>query len=79
MPIKFAHQTIREARSRIAALDRELAALQRSIRCLPSNHHLSRELREQAIRLGEERCKAFRDLLELLELAEMPAEEMGSA
>ena len=79
MTIKYADQKIREARSRIAALDRELAALQRSIRCLPSDHHVLREQREQAIRLGDERCKGFRELLELLELAEMPLEDMGWA
>jgi hypothetical protein len=77
--IKYADQKIREARARIAALDRELAALQRSIRCLPSNHHMLRELREQAIRLGDERCKAFQELLTLLELDEMPLEDMGWA
>ena len=79
MTIKYADQKIREARARIAALDRDLAALQRAIRCLPSNHHVLRELREQAIRLGDERCKGFQELLELVELAEMPPEYMGWA
>jgi hypothetical protein len=34
---------------------------------------------EQAIRLGDERCKAFQELLALLELDEMPVEDMGWA
>jgi hypothetical protein len=76
--IKFADQKIREARARIAALDRELAALQRS---LPefSDPHLERDVREEITRLGDERCKAFLELLELLELADMPPEEMARA
>jgi hypothetical protein len=37
--------------------------LQRSIRWLPSNHHQLRELREKAIRIGDERCKAFQAFL----------------
>jgi hypothetical protein len=76
--IKFADQKIREARARIAALDRELAALQRSLPDL-SDPHLERDVREEITPLGDERCKAFLELLELLELADMPPEEMGSA
>jgi hypothetical protein len=78
MTIKYADQKIKEARQRIAALDRELAALQRS---LPEifDPHLERDVRENITQLGDERCKAFRDLLELLELVDMPAEEMGWA
>jgi hypothetical protein len=40
---------------------------------------LERDVREKITQLGDERCTAFRDLLELLELADMPAEEMGWA
>jgi hypothetical protein len=76
--IKFADQKIKEARQRIVALDRKLATLQRSLPKL-SDPHLERDVRAKITQLGDERCKAFRDLLELLELADMPAEEMGWA
>jgi len=78
MTIKYADVKIREARQRITALDRELAALQRSLPAL-SDPHVERDVREAITRLGDERCRAFRDLLELLELADMPPEEMGWA
>ena len=71
-------KTIHEARQRITALDRELAALQRTLPEL-SDPHLERDVREKITQLGDERCEAFRDLLELLELLDMPAEEMGWA
>jgi hypothetical protein len=38
-----------------------------------------REMRDQSTRLGKTRCKAYRELIELIELAEMAPEEMGSA
>jgi hypothetical protein len=78
MTINLADQKIKEARQRIAGLDRELAALQRSLPEL-TDPHLERDVREEITRLGDERRKAFRDLLELLELTEMPADEMGWA
>jgi hypothetical protein len=78
MTIKFADQKIHEARQRIVALDRELAALQRSLPEL-FDPHLERDVREKITQLGDERCKAFRDMLELIELAEMPPEFMGWA
>jgi hypothetical protein len=40
---------------------------------------LAREARAEIVRFGDKRCQAFRELIELLELAEMPLEEMGSA
>jgi hypothetical protein len=59
-------QKIHEARQRLTALDRELMALART----PT---------EERGRILQERLKAFLELMELLELAEMPPEEMGSA
>jgi hypothetical protein len=65
-------QKIHEARQRLAALDRELTVLTR----LVGDDRASKAERG---RILQERLKAFLELLELLELAEMPPEEMGSA
>jgi hypothetical protein len=65
-------QKIHEARQRLAALDRELTGLARIVGD-------DRALKEERGRILQQRLKAFLELLELLELAEMPPEEMGSA
>jgi hypothetical protein len=79
MTIKFAEQRIREARQRIAALDRELAQLPKAFLTLPVDDPMVKELRAEGVRLGNERTGAYRELLELLDLDETPREEMGSA
>ena len=58
-------QKIHEARQRLAALGRELMAL-------------ARTPREERGRILQERLKTILELMELLELSEMPPEEMGS-
>jgi hypothetical protein len=66
-------QKIHEARQRLAALDSELTGLARIV---DADDRASKAERG---RILQERLKAFLELLELLELAEMPPEEMGSA
>jgi hypothetical protein len=65
-------QKIHEARQRLAALDSELTGLARIVGD-------NRALKEERGRILQERLRAFLELLQLLELAEMPPEEMGSA
>ena len=65
-------QKIHEARQRLAALDSELTGLARIVGD-------NRALKEEPGRILQERLRAFLELLQLLELAEMPPEEMGSA
>ena len=79
MTIKFADQRIREARQKIAALDRELAQLPKAFLDLPVDDPMAKELRAESVRLANERNEANLELLELLELDEMPTSEMGSA
>jgi hypothetical protein len=79
MTIKFADQRIREARQRIAALDRELAQLPKAFLTLRVDDPMAEELRAESVRLCNERDKAYRELLELLELDETPTSEMGNA
>lgn len=79
MTIKYADQKIKEARQRIAALDRELAELRRQSHSAKLSRVLKAEMREQSTRLREERCTAWMELVELVELAEMPPEYMGWA
>jgi predicted nucleic acid-binding Zn-ribbon protein len=69
MPIKTADELIEEARNRFAELDRKLAKLQRS----RSRNSASVK------RAREERDRSRMELLELIELAEMPVEFMGWA
>jgi hypothetical protein len=69
MPIRSADELIDEATRRLADLDRRLAQLQR----LRPRGSLSVKLARA------ERDLARIDLLELIELAEMPVEFMGSA
>jgi hypothetical protein len=65
-------QKIHEARQRLAALDSELTGLARIVGD-------DRALKEKRGRILQERLRAFLELLQLLELAEMPPEEMDSA
>jgi hypothetical protein len=79
MTIKYAEQKIHEARQRLTALDRALADLRRRSRRVAKSPDTRVELlamREQSARLGEERIKAY---AELVELAEMAPEHMGWA
>ena len=46
---------------------------------LPADDPMVEELRAESARLGNERSRAYLELLELLELDEMPTSEMGSA
>ena len=75
MTIKFADQKVREARQRIAALDRDLAQVPRAFPSLQLDDPIVKELRAENIRLATERNKACLELLELLELDEMPTSE----
>lgn len=68
MLIKLADDAIREARLLIAEFDRKIA----------KNEH-SKHLRRELMRLRCERAKAYNELMELLELAKMPTELMGTA
>jgi hypothetical protein len=82
MTIKFAEQKIKEARQRVAALDRELADLRRQSRRVaksPETRVALLAMREQSSRLEGERCKAYVELVDLIHLSEMPTEYMGSA
>ena len=82
MTIKYAEQKIHEARQRVAALDRELADLRRQSRKVaksPETRVALLAMREQTARLEDERCKAYMELLDLIDHDEMPAEFMGSA
>ena len=82
MAIAYADQKIKEARQRVAALDRELADLRRQSRKIaksPETRIALLAMREQTARLEEERCRAYWELAELIELSEMPVEYMGWA
>jgi hypothetical protein len=82
MTIKFADQKIKEACQRVAALDRELADLRRQSRRFaksPDTRVALLAMREQSARLEQERCKAYWELAELIELDEMPVADMGLA
>jgi len=82
MAIAYAEQKIHEARQRVAALDRGLADLRRQSRKVAKSPDTRVELlamREQTARLGEERIKAYAELVELIGLAEMSPEYMGWA
>ena len=77
MTIKFADVRIREARQRIAALDRELAQLWKALHALLPDDPAVQELRAENVRLGNERTKAYLELMELLELEMMPRRRDG--
>lgn len=76
MTIKYAEVKIKEARQRIVALDRELAEIRRQSYSPRLSRQLKQEMREQSASLGQQRCEAY---MELVELAEMPPEYMGWA
>jgi hypothetical protein len=82
MTIKFAEQKIKEARQRVAALDRELADLRRQSRKVAKSLDTRVALlamRDETAHLEEQRCQAYWALAELIELAEMPPAYMGWA
>jgi hypothetical protein len=67
MAIKFADQKIYEAQQRVTSLDRALADLRRQSRWVAKSPDTQVELlamREQSARLGEERIKAYAELVE---------------
>jgi hypothetical protein len=72
--IRQADDLIEQATLHLAAMDRELAALQRRAR-----RGLTKALREQMATVRVERDLARMELLELVELAELPVELMGWA
>ena len=79
--IKSAGEQIDAAMRRFASLDRELAALQRRSRrgSKKLGYLALKELRKETALARERRDAACRDLVDLLELAEMPVECMGWA
>jgi hypothetical protein len=82
MTIKYAEQKIKEARQRVAALDRDLAQIRRQSRKVAKNPDTRIALlamREQTARLEGERSSAYWELAELIELAEMTPAYMGWA
>ena len=82
MTINYADQKIHEARQRVAGRDRELADLRRQSRKVaksPETRVALLAMREQSSRLEDERCRAYWELAELIELAEMAPEYMGWA
>ena len=79
MTIKYADQKIHESRQRIASLDRELADLRRRSHSAHLSQQLKKEMRAECTRMGQQRCQAWMELVELVELAEMPPEYMGWA
>jgi uncharacterized coiled-coil DUF342 family protein len=72
--IRQADDLIDEATQRLATIDRGLAALQHQARRRPT-----KELQVQIEAVRQRRDQARLELIELVELAEMPAEFMGSA
>jgi hypothetical protein len=82
MAIRYADEQIDAATRRLAEIDRELANLQRQT-TLTRGSTLSwpalKEIREQAAIVCRERDAVCRELAELIALAELPVEVMGSA
>jgi hypothetical protein len=76
---KLADDAIREARLLIAEFDREIAETAKILRATKKENRPVVRLRGELSRLRRERAKAYSDLLDLLELAEMPPEFMGWA
>ena len=79
MTIKYADQKIREARQRIVALDWELGEIRRQSHSRYLSRQVKQERRAQSALLSQQRCEAYMELMELLELADMPPEYMGWA
>ena len=71
---RSADEQIDEATKRLASIDRGLAALQHQSRRRPT-----KQLQVQIDAVRQRRDQARLDLLEIVELAEMPVEFMGSA
>jgi hypothetical protein len=79
MLIKLADDAIRDARLLIAELDLAIAEMEKNLRVTKKGHLLLPHLRGELSRLRCERARLFDELQDLLQLAEMPPEEMGSA
>jgi hypothetical protein len=79
MAIQYADKKIKEARQRISALDQELADLRRQSYSPHLSRQTKQEMRALSALLGQQRCDAYMDLMELVELAEMLPEYMGWA
>jgi hypothetical protein len=80
--IKLAQDKIDEATRKLAEIDLELADLQGQIRRgskLGIGRYTMRELTAYMALVRERRDQAQLELLELVDLAEMPVEEMGRA
>jgi hypothetical protein len=77
--IAHADCKIREARQRIAAIDRAIADVRQAVRGVPDGHPARREADAELVRLRGDREAALLDLEELLLLDEMPAGEMARA
>ena len=79
-PIRDADELIDQATQRLADIDRALAALQRRRRRWSTLAPTAqKELREQIDYVHARRHNAQLELVELIELAELPVEFMGSA
>jgi hypothetical protein len=79
LTIKYAEQKIDEATRRLAAVDSELAELQRQCCSSTLSRTERKMLREQTAIVRVQRDNAFRDLMELIDLDEMPVADMGMA
>jgi chromosome segregation ATPase len=79
MAIRYAEEQIDAATRRLAEIDRELANLQRQTRGSTLSWPALKEIREQAAIVRRERDAVCRELAELIALAEMPLEMMGTA
>jgi type II secretory pathway pseudopilin PulG len=78
--IRDADEQIDEVTQRLAAIDRALEALQRrGRRCSTLPPTAQKELQEQIDAVREHRDRLRMELLEIVELAEMPPEFMGWA
>ena len=75
--IRLADELIDEAAKRLADIDRALEALKRRSRRW-STPSVRKELREQTDYVRAQRTLAQLELLEIVELAELPVEFMGS-
>jgi hypothetical protein len=76
MPIKLADDAIRDVRLLLAEIDRAIAEMKKTLRATKKGHILLAHLRGELSRLRCERARAYNDLQDLLQLAEMPPEIM---
>jgi hypothetical protein len=72
--IKLADDAIREARLLIAELDREIDKIAKALRAVRKDQ--AKYLRGELSRLRCERARAQDDLIDMLQLVEMPPEIM---